>query len=211
MEEIMIRVIAIGNFLSGIGLAALGFAIILKAILDTGSPTPAQLLYPFYIWAVALAGLGVVLLISIVNTFTEITGFVNPDDKLVSNMLVYIHALATLLTFGLLEGVDAVTQGYLFDMGTMIVIAYIFLFVFVFFGSKIAVGAETGQVKEMTSRFMLVSLVLGVIMAGVYLALSIIKNTFSYGWAAGGLFLLAFALVVLIVFFLGRRYEPVGE
>jgi hypothetical protein len=211
MEEIMIRVIAIGNFLSGIGLAALGFAIILKAILDTGSPTPAQLLYPFYIWAVALAVLGVVLLVSIVNTFTEITGFVNPDDKLVSNMLVYIHALATLLTFGLLEGVDAVTQGYLFDMGTMIVIAYIFLFVFVFFGSKIAVGAETGQVKEMTSRFMLVSLVLGVIMAGVYLALSIIKNTFSYGWAAGGLFLLAFALVVLIVFFLGRRYEPVGE
>jgi hypothetical protein len=211
MEEIMIRVTTIGNFLSGIGLAALGFALILKYVLDQVSATPAQLLYPFYIWAVALGVLGIVLLISIVNTFTEITGFVHPDDKLVSNMLVYIHALGTLLTFGLLEGVDAVTQGYLFDMGTMIVIAYIFLFVFVFFGSKIAVGAETGQVKEMTSRFMLVSLVLGVIMAGVYLVLSIIKNSFSYGWAAGALFLLAFALVVLIVFFLGRRYEPVGE
>jgi hypothetical protein len=211
MEEIMIRVTTIGNFLSGIGLAALGFAIILKYILDSLSASPAQLLYPFYVWAVALGVLGVVLLISIVNTFTEITGFVHPDDKLVSNMLVYIHALGTLLTFGLLEGVDALTQGYLFDMGTMIVIAYIFLFVFVFFGSKIAVGADTGQVKEMTSRFMLVSLVLGVIMAGVYLVLSIIKNTFSYGWAAGALFILAFALVVLIVFFLGRRYEPVGE
>jgi hypothetical protein len=211
MEEIMIRVTTIGNFLSGIGLAALGFALILKYVLDQVSATPAQLLYPFYIWAVALGVLGIVLLISIVNTFTEITGFVHPDDKLVSNMLVYIHALGTLLTFGLLEGVDAVTQGYLFDMGTMIVIAYIFLFVFVFFGSKIAVGADTGQVKEMTSRFMLVSLVLGVIMAGVYLVLSIIKNSFSYGWAAGALFLLAFALVVLIVFFLGRRYEPVGE
>jgi len=99
----------------------------------------------------------------------------------------------------------------LFDMGTMIVIAYIFLFVFVFFGNRIATGAETGQVKEMTSRFMLVSLVLGVIMAGVYLILSVIKNTYTYGWAAGALFLLAVGLVVLIVFFLGRRYEPVGE
>ncbi|MFW9806804.1 MAG: hypothetical protein ACFFFK_08755 [Candidatus Thorarchaeota archaeon] len=207
----MIRVTTIGNFLSGIGLTMLGFTIITKYILDSLSATPDQLLYPFYIWIGALVVLGVVLLISIVNTFTEITGFVHPDDKLVSNMLVYIHALGTLLTYGLLEGVDAITQGYLFDMGTMIVIAYIFLFVFVFFGSRIAVGAETGQVKEMTSRFMLVSLVLGVIMAGVYLVMSVINNTFSYGWAAGALFVLAFALVVVIVFFLGRRYEPVGE
>ncbi|MFX1579482.1 MAG: hypothetical protein ACFFBJ_07510 [Promethearchaeota archaeon] len=207
----MIRVTTIGNFLSGIGLAALGFTIIVKYILDSVSATPEQLLYPFYIWLAALVVLGVVLLISIINTFTEITGFVHPDDKLVSNMLVYIHALGTLLTYGLLHGIDTVTQGYLFDMGTMIVIAYIFLFVFVFFGSRIAEGAETGQVKEMTSRFMLVSLVLGVIMAGVYLVLSVIKNTFSYGWAAGALFVLALALVVIIVFFLGRRYEPVGE
>jgi len=207
----MVRLTTIGNFLSGIGLTLLGVTIGLKALLDSLSATPEQLLYPFYIWIGALAVLGVVLVISIINTFTEITGFVHPDDKLISNMLVYIHALGTLLTYGLLNGIDATTQGYLFDMGTMIVIAYIFLFVFVFFGSRIAEGAETGQVKEMTSRFMLVSLVLGVIMAGVYLAMSIIKNTFSYGWAAGALFMLAVALVVVIVFFLGRRYEPVGE
>ena len=207
----MVRLTTIGNFLSGIGLTLLGFTIIVKYILDSVSATPEQMLYPFYIWIGALIVLGVVLVMSIINTFTEITGFVHPDDKLVSNMLVYIHALGTLLTYGLLEGIDAITQGYLFDMGTMIVIAYVFLFVFVFFGSKIAEGAETGQVKEMTSRFMLVSLVLGVIMAGVYLAMSIIKNTFSYGWASGALFILAFALVLLIVFFLGRRYEPVGE
>ena len=155
--------------------------------------------------------LGIVLVMSIINTFTEITGFVHPDDKMISNMLVYIHALGTLLTYGLLDGIDVITQGYLFDMGTMIVIAYIFLFVFVFFGSRIAEGAETGQVKEMTSRFMLVSLILGVIMAGVYLAMSIIKDAFSYGYAAGALFALAVALVAVIVVFLGRRYEPVGE
>jgi len=182
-----------------------------KALLDSVSATPEQMMYPFYIWIGALLVLGGVLLISIINTFTEITGFVHPDDKLVSNMLVYIHALGTLLTYGLLDGIDAATQDTLFDMGTMIVIAYIFLFVFVFFGSRIAEGAESGQVKEMTSRFMLVSLVLGVIMAGVYLAMSIIRTTFTYGWASGALFLLAFVLVVVIVFFLGRRYEPVGE
>jgi hypothetical protein len=210
-ERFMVRVTTIGNFLSGIGLTLLGVTIGVKALLDSLSATPEQMLYPFYIWIGALIVLGVVLIISIINTFTEMTGFVHPDDKMISNMLVYMHALGTLLTYGLLDGIDAITQGYLFDMGTMIVIAYIFLFVFVFFGSKIAAGAETGQVKEMTSRFMLVSLVLGVIMAGVYLVMSVIKNTWTYGWAAGALFVLAVGLVLVIVLFLGRRYEPVGE
>jgi hypothetical protein len=126
-------------------------------------------------------------------------------------MLVYIMSIGTLLTFGLLEGTSVTVQGYLFDMGTMIVIAYVFLFVFVFFGSKISVGAETGQTKEMTSRFMIVSLILGVIMAGVYLLTSVIRDSLTYGWAAGVLFGIAVLLVVCIVVFLGRRYEPVGE
>ncbi len=207
----MVRLTTIGNFLSGIGLTLLAVAIGVKYLLDSLSAPAAQLVYPFYIWVIALAMLAVVLVISVINTFTEITGFVHPDDKMMSNMLVFIMALGTLLVFGLLEGTDAATQGYLFDMGTMIVIAYIFLFVFVFFGSKISEGAETGQMKEMTSRFMLVSLVLGVIMAGVYLLMSIIKDSLSYTWAAGVLMVFAVALIVLIVIFLGRQYEPVGE
>ena len=207
----MVRLTTIGNFLSGIGLTLLGVTIGVKALLDAVTATPDQLVYPFYIWLGALGVLAVVLIISIINTFTEITGFVHPDDKMMSNMLVYIMSIGTLLTFGLLEGTSATIQGYLFDMGTMIVIAYIFLFVFVFFGSRISEGAETGQTKEMTSRFMIVSLVLGVIMAGVYLATSVIRDTLSYGWAAGALFGIAVLLVVVIVVFLGRRYEPVGE
>ncbi len=207
----MVRITTIGNFLSGIGLALLGFTIGVKWLLDSVSASPDQLVYPFYIWIGALGVLAVVLIISIINTFTEMTGYVHPDDKLISNMLVYIHALGTLLTYGLLSGIDETIQGYMFDMGTMIVIAYIFLFVFVFFGSRISEGAETGQIKEMTSRFMIVSLVLGVIMAGVYLVTSIIKDTLTYGWAAGVLFGIAVLLVVCIVIFLGRRYEPVGE
>jgi hypothetical protein len=207
----MVRLTTIGNFLSGIGLTLLGVTIGVKALLDAVTATPDQLVYPFYIWLGALGVLAVVLIISIINTFTEITGFVHPDDKMMSNMLVYIMSIGTLLTFGLLEGTAATIQGYLFDMGTMIVIAYIFLFVFVFFGSRISEGAETGQTKEMTSRFMIVSLVLGVIMAGVYLTTSVIRDTLSYGWAAGALFGIAVLLVVIIVVFLGRRYEPVGE
>jgi hypothetical protein len=203
----MVRFTTIGNFLSGLGLASLAFTIVVKAI----ATQPDQVLYPLYIWLIALGFLVVVLIISGINTFTEITGFVHPDDKMISNMLVYIHALATLLVYGLLAGVDSVMQGYLYDMGTMIVIAYIFLFVFVFFGSRISQGAEQGQVKEMTSRFMLISLALGVIMAGAYLLLSVVKNNLSYDWAAGVLMVFAVALVFVIVIFLGRRYEPVGE
>jgi len=207
----MVRLTTIGNFLSGIGLTLLGVTIGVKALLDSLSATPDQLAYPFYIWLGALGVLAVVLIFSIINTFTEMTGFVHPDDKMMSNMLVYMMSIGTLLTYGLLEGTSALIQGYLFDMGTMIVIAYIFLFVFVFFGSRISAGAETGQTKEMTSRFMIVSLVLGVIMAGIYLLTSIIRDSLSYGWAAGALFGIAVLLVVCIVIFLGRRYEPVGE
>ena len=207
----MVRLTTIGNFLSGIGLTLLGGTIGAKALLDAVTATPELLLIPFYIWIAALGVLAVVLIIAIINTFTEITGFVHPDDKMMSNMLVYMMSIATLLTYGLLDGVDIIIQGYLFDMGTMIVIAYIFLFVFVFFGGRISEGAETGQTKEMTSRFMIVSLILGVIMAGIYLTTSVIRDTLSYGWAAGVLFGIAVLLVFSIVIFLGRRYEPVGE
>jgi len=207
----MVRLTTIGNFLSGIGLTLLGGTIGAKALLDIVTATPELLLIPFYIWLVALGVLAIVLLIAIINTFTEITGFVHPDDKMMSNMLVYMMSIATLLTYGLLEGVDSTTQGYLFDMGTMMVIAYVFLFVFVFFGSRITQGAEIGQTKEMTSRFMIVSLILGVIMAGVYLTSSVVYDNLSYGWAAGVLFGIAVLLVFSIVIFLGRRYEPVGE
>jgi len=58
---------------------------------------------------------------------------------------------------------------------------------------------------------MIVSLILGVIMAGVYLTSSIVYDNLSYGWAAGVLFGIAVVLVFSIVIFLGRRYEPVGE
>jgi hypothetical protein len=94
----------------------------------------------------------------------------------------------------------------------MIVIAYVFLFVFVFFSSTITEGSATGQVKEMTSRFMLVSLFLGIIMAGIKVGLDTVwLFTGSYSWAAALLGLFAATLVLLIIFYLGRKYEPVGE
>ena len=207
----MVRLTTIGNFLSGIGLTLLAVAIGVKYLLDSLSATPEQLQYPFYIWIIALGMLAVVLIISIINTFTEMTGFVHPDDKLMSNMLVFIMALGTLLCYGLLDGIAADLQNALFDMGTMIVIAYVFLFIFTFFGNRISQGADSGQVKEMTSRFMIVSLILGVIMAGVYLLMTTIRVSFTYGWASGILMAFAVGLVLIIVVFLGRRYEPVGE
>lgn len=205
----MVRLNGIANLLSGLGLASLAFTIVVKAI----ATQPDQVLYPFYIWIIALGILGVVLIMNLISTFTELTGYVHPDDKMVSNMLVYVMALATLLVYGLLDGIGVTStiQGYLYDMGTMIVIAYIFLFVFVFFGARIYQGTEKGQVKEMTSRFMLISLVLGVIMAGAYLLLKVVYDVLKYSWGSAVLMAFAAILVLIIVVFLGRRYEPVGE
>ncbi|MFX1602287.1 MAG: hypothetical protein ACFFCK_02295, partial [Promethearchaeota archaeon] len=170
----MVRITTISNILSGIGIAILAFAGILKYLLEslgqTGTP------YPFYAWIAGAVLLGVVIIASAINTFTEMTGFVHPEDKLVSNMFVFLMAIATILILGLLD--EGVTyQRNLFDMGAMIVIAYIFLFIFVFFSGQITQAGEMGQVKEMTARFMLVSLLLGAVMAVVKVGLDIIWTT----------------------------------
>ncbi|MHA1614334.1 MAG: hypothetical protein ACTSYJ_05775, partial [Candidatus Thorarchaeota archaeon] len=106
----MVRLTTIGNFLSGIGLTLLGGTIGAKALLDVVTAGPELLVIPFYIWLIALAVLATVLVIAVINTFTEMTGFVHPDDKMMSNMLVYMMSIATLLTYGLLTGVDATIQ-----------------------------------------------------------------------------------------------------
>jgi len=205
----MARITTISNILAGIGIAILAFSAILKYLLEGLGQTGTA--YPFYAWIVGAVLLGIVILASAVNTFTERTGFVHPEDKLVSNMFVFLMAIATILILGLLDEGEGY-QRNLFDMGAMIVIAYIFLFIFVFFSGEITEAGEMGQVKEMTARFMLVSLLLGAIMAGVKVGLDIIWDvTNSYEWAAGSLGLFALVLVVLIVAFLGRRYEPVGQ
>ncbi len=204
----MVRITTISNIMSGIGIAILAFSAILKYLLEGLGQTGTA--YPFYAWIVGAVLLGIVILASAVNTFTERTGFVHPEDKLVSNMFVFLMAIATILILGILDE-GLLYQRNLFDMGAMIVIAYIFLFIFVFFSGQITEAGEMGQVKEMTARFMLVSLLLGAIMAGVKVGLDIIWDaTGSYTWAAGSLGLFALVLVVIIVAFLGRRYEPVG-
>lgn len=207
----MVRITTISNLLSGIGLAVLAFAAILKYLLESLSVSAPDVV--FYTWVAGAGLLVLVILMSGINTFTEMTGFVHPEDKLVSNMFVFLMAIATILIYGLLgDTPDLVLQQSLFNMASMIVIAYVFLFIFVFFSSSLTEGGDTGQVKEMTARFMLVSLFLGAIMAGIKVGLDWIwVITGSYEWAAATLGIFAVVLVFLIVAFLGRKYEPVGE
>ncbi|MGQ4872407.1 MAG: hypothetical protein ACP6IT_11330 [Candidatus Thorarchaeota archaeon] len=205
----MVRLTTISNVLAGIGLAVLGFAVVLKYMLASLNVTGST--YPYYAWLGGAGLLAVVLIMSVINTFTELTGFVHPEDKLISNMFVYLMAIATVLIFGILDEGQAF-QETLFNIASMIVIAYVFLFIFVYFSQAITEGSEIGQVKEMTARFMIVSLILGGIMAALLVGLRAIWDYFGlYESAAAALGLFAVALVVFIVLLLGRRYEPVGE
>ncbi|MCF2137039.1 MAG: hypothetical protein K9W43_07300 [Candidatus Thorarchaeota archaeon] len=205
----MVRLTTISNVLSGIGLALLGFSLIMKWILSGLSVTGTS--YPYYMWLGGVVLLAVVVIMSVINTFTEITGFVHPEDKLISNMFVYLMAIATVLIFGALDE-GAVFQEILFNIASMIVIAYVFLFIFTYFSRTITEEGQMGQVKEMTARFMLVSLVLGGIMAALLVGLKAVWDlSASYEWAAGALGIFAVALVVIIVLALGHKYEPVGE
>jgi hypothetical protein len=206
----MVRLTTISNIFAGIGLAILGFSAILKYLLEglEVGPTP----YPFYAWIGGAALLGLVIIFSIINTFTETAvGFVHPEDKLISNMFVFLMAIGTILIFGVLDEGQAYQQS-LFDTGAMIVIAFVFLFIFVYFSRNLTESGEMGQVKEMTARFMLVSLALGLVMAGLKVGLDAIYTaTGSYEYSAGALGLVAIGLSVLLVLVLGRKYEPVGE
>ena len=203
----MARLTTIANLIAGIGLAVLAFAAILHYLL-LGITDLAWV--GISTWTVAAGLLVLVLIFAVVNTFTEVTGFVHPEDKLVANMFVFIMAIATILIYGIFPGL-VVTQDSLFRTASMIVIAYVFLFVFTYFSSTITEGADMSQVKEMTARFMLVSLLLGAIMAGLMLLLDWIMIIFSYEWASVSLGGFAVVLVFVMAFALGRKYEPVGE
>ncbi|TXT55843.1 MAG: conserved membrane protein of unknown function [Candidatus Thorarchaeota archaeon] len=204
----MVRLTTISNILAGIGLAILGFSAVLKYLLE--SLGTADTAFPFYTWIIAAVILGIVIFMSVITTFSEMTGFVHPEDKLVSNMFVFLITIGTFLMFGILDEGE-LYQSWMYNIASMMMIAFVFLFIFVFFSATITEGGDTGQVKEMTARFMLVSLVLGGILAGLKLGLDLIYDTYFYESAAGLLGIISVALTVLIVMFLGRRYEPVGE
>ncbi|RDE12327.1 MAG: hypothetical protein C4K47_08280 [Candidatus Thorarchaeota archaeon] len=202
----MVRVTTVSNVLSGIGLAVLAFAVIFKYLPETSTSQ-----YPNYAWLVGAALSVIVIIMSIVNTFTEVTGFVHPDDKLISNMFVFLMAIATILIYGILDlGISF--QSSIYGVGSMIVIAYVFLFVFLIFRETIMKGGEKGKVKEMTARFMLVSLFLGAVMAAIKFGL---EYTYfylgSYAQASLVLGIFAVVLVIVIAIVLGRRYEPVAQ
>lgn len=202
----MVRVTTISNVLSGVGLAVLGFAVIFKLI-----PETSALQYPDYAWMVGAALFVLVIIMSIINTFTEMTGFVHPDDKLISNMFVFLMAIATILIYGILDQ-GLLFQYSLYNLGSMIVIAYVFLFVFLLFRETIMKGGEKGKVKEMTARFMLVSLFLGAVMSAVKFGLDFIYiyiGTYAHASLVLGIF--AVILVIVIAIVLGRRYEPVSQ
>jgi hypothetical protein len=205
----MVRLTTFSNILAGAGLVVLAVAAVFKYVLEGLGVTATSI--PLYAWLIAVGLLAVVVVMSVLNTFTEVAGYVHPEDKLVGNMFVFLMAIGAVLMFGILDEGEAY-QNQLFDMASMMVIAYVFLFIFVFFMKTITEGGEMGQVKEMTARFMLIALLLGAVMAGLLFVLDAIQATFaSYEIAAATLGIFAFAMVVVVVFALGRRYEPVGE
>ncbi|MGV9170482.1 MAG: hypothetical protein ACOC38_11150 [Promethearchaeia archaeon] len=202
----MVRLTTLSNIIAGIGLTILGFSVILKYLLQG---VPAQENTPFITWVVGAALMILVVVFSLISTFTELTGFVHPEDKLMSNIFVFLMAIATILIYGIF---NTAVQDTVFEMGSMIVIAYVFLFIFSYFSTTITEGADISQVKEMTSRFMLVSLLLGSLMAGVMVGLDWIRvSVGSYEWAAVALGAFAVGLVLTMGVALGRKYEPVGE
>ena len=76
----MVRLTTISNLFSGIGITIVAFSGGIFYLLQALATTPGTEIWlvPLYLWLAGVAILCLVLLMSVVTTFTEMTGFVHP-------------------------------------------------------------------------------------------------------------------------------------
>lgn len=206
---------------TGIGATLLFISIYLAHI---GDITTA-----FYSYLGCVVCVVVVVFCAAINSLTTWAGFVHPDDRLWSNILAYLLTLFVILTYGRFVS-GALTLwllNVLFNAGTMMVLALIFLFSFVGLSGRFQLrevleGTEAEErSKEISARLILFSLVVGTIMAAIQIGLITLYwnldvtlgfgQPTSYYITAYGIGGIATFLVITLGVILRSKYEPVGR
>jgi len=215
------RLFLVGAMATGIGSTLLFISIYLAHI---GDITTA-----FYSYLGCVLCVAVVVFCAAINSLTTWAGFVHPDDRLWSNILAYLLTLFVILTSGrfVTGGLTYWLLNVLFNAGSMMVLALIFLFSFVglsgqFKLREVLEGTEPEEhSKEISARLILFSLVVGAIMAAIQIGLITLywnlDVTFglgqptSYYYTAYGIGAIATVLVITLGVVLRSKYEPVGR
>ncbi len=196
------RLVMIGGMVTGIGLALLGIALYNQSIIPSAAEHNVVFVYG------AIAAFGLALLIAIIDTFTDWTGYVHPSEMLFSNVFTFIMGLAIPLVWGYFW-YDMRTVFY--TIAEMLVMAYIFLLVFIKVRFKITTEEELEMAEKVTTaKFLLVALLVGGVMAAVQYGMNWLIATYEYTLASlvlGGatsIFIIAMAALLDI------KYEPVS-
>ncbi|MFX1563690.1 MAG: hypothetical protein ACFFDP_10350 [Promethearchaeota archaeon] len=215
------RLFLVGAMATGIGATLLAISIYLAHI---GDITTA-----FYSYLGCVLCVVVVVFCAAINSLTTWAGFVHPDDRLWSNILAYLLTLFVILTYGrFISGPFTYwLLNVLFNAGSMMVLALIFLFSFVGLSGQFGLrevleGTEAEEhAKEVSARLILFSLVVGAVMAAIQVGLVALywnlDVTFGFGQptayyiTAFGIGGIATILVITLGILLRSRYEPVGR
>ena len=194
------RLVMIGGMFMGIGLALLGISIYNNTVV----PGEHNVVFVYG----ALAMFAITLIISIIDTFTDWTGYVHPSEMLFSNVFTFIMGLAIPLVWGYFW---YAMRDIFYTIAEMLVIAYIFLLAFIKVRFKISSEEELEMAEKVTTaKFLLVALLVGGVMAAVQYGMNWLYASYQYELASlilGGatsIFIIAMAALLDI------KYEPVS-
>ncbi|MFQ6126519.1 MAG: hypothetical protein ACE5R6_18185 [Candidatus Heimdallarchaeota archaeon] len=201
------RFLVIGLLFTGIGLAVLGIAVFIPFLLTEVEPSD---LIPVYIGAIGI--FAIVFISAFFTTFTEIGGYTHPDDMLFSNIFAFLYAVCAVLSGGVFFPAH---ERLLFDLASMIIVAYGFLILLTVLGPRLGVGSlaeeELERGKQSISRYMLFSLIIGGIIGLINMGFGMVYTELGFNWAAIGLIVITAIVVVFMGFFFRTQYAIVEE
>lgn len=160
---------------------------------------------------VSIGLLGALIVISIINSFTTKT-FVHPDDKIFGNTFTFILFMAELLCIGRFF---PTADSFAYDAGVDVLTAFVFVYLVLYFGKAIGfiemLETKLRREKELSARFILLAILLGVILVFLKFIFDAIYTALGYNWGVFSIGIATFIVIMIIAILTWRKYEPVSK
>ncbi len=212
------RLVLIQGFVGGIAIAILIVAVLLQYVTIIQSAA-------FIAYLVSVCCLAVLVLLSVISTFTQKT-FIHPDDRLWGNTFCFILFMADTLSLG--HFFDPVIYGdgegslstamkeFSYNAGSSVLITFVLIYLVLFFSKKIGfheliMGDPNKREKEIVARFILFSILLGAVLVGLRALLDQLFEILHYTWGVWLIMGISFCIIVLIAVTNWKKYAPVAD
>ncbi|MEX2682839.1 MAG: hypothetical protein Q6373_014710 [Candidatus Sigynarchaeota archaeon] len=214
------RLIPIQFFVGGIALAVLIVAILIQYV-DVIQAAA------FYAYIVSVCCLVVLVLLSIISTFTQKV-FIHPDDRLWGNTFCFILFMADTLALGHFFDPDVygppgdpnslsnMMKIFSYNAGSSVLITFLLIYLVLFFSKKIGfheliMGDPNKREKEIVARFILFSILLGAILIMLKFLLDQLYVSIGYTWGVWAIMGISFGVIILIAITNWKKYAPVAD